>query len=897
MPEGPLRPSLVEFHRQKSQLVAAEAKAKEWYRKCQDETELRRRAEAEIHSMRSDRADADARIGSDRKNDDKKAEECAELRKTNRKLRAELDEFRAEHGKIKELKRDNEKLAQECEELKETREKKAQEYEELKKTNKKLEANLGDVREEQRKELKRINEKLEVELDEARGKLKGKAAQIHEHWAQAKLSNQLSEDLRRDYDKLVRTNQKLGADLDEVRGKCAETEELRTAERLKLREQIEKLESTAKQASTAGHDPQPPAEYRPDPAFARASPESQPPRPPVAVEEVVDGEQARGNPGSDISVPLPSTSTPLPSAPHNSPFPDSDKRAQAAQDDEQKRIPITDEEKQSTQLLLPNVPNQFSGNVKADSSIINDQQPHPRINHEQGLREGTFMDDRPAQRPNGGQREQASSRNRQGIVGSLRLLFVVRGLSSFPCGSDLVSSIIKDKLEQGHIDNDERQGDPANGQREPAPSDTAREVPVCDERVHAPGDDKREEAPIGDQRGFTLNHLSQGEAPLDEDQAHTPGDNAQQQVPMNDAQALLFIEDEQAMPGTNGQERDPIINVGQTKSPVTQQAQARAKKQYDEQVQRILEYGHEQVMAIKEQMMARLKKWRDKHFRRIGEGWVLEDDRGWWISEKEQWRKVETQMDAFVEQVNIRGEGQALRVLEDKQAQDQFNKRRAEQARSGSERQPAVAPLTREKQQASPGNEEPQPSTETRRSLRDVTREVNQHLGWIIRELYTLSADCGLLMSCGRDVIDDLTGLGPDLSWLQAECIGLDGSYRKLNDPSSNPDKAYRLFDHLRYGTSIYPAPDRYPDLRSQDRYEDAKQWIDRLQASIAGLEFILEELKDCFNGLQVCCRRMQTAKQERLGPNDKLGLVVDVQFACRSALLCRFGIFIVRLI
>lgn len=275
----------------------------------------------------------------------------------------------------------------------------------------------------------------------------------------------------------------------------------------------------------------------------------------------------------EVSLPLRSNNAPLLSVPHISPFPDCDERAQAAHDDEQKQISITDEEKQTNQLLFPNVPNQSPSNVKADPSIINDQQPHPRINNEQGLvssnykerhhafatderaqgsfkneqehsfseedetsihdqEEETSVNDEQAQSPNGGQPEQTFSRDGQDIDDGRDQIITAEEPTQASFDKEQAQASKVDKVEKCHIDNEKRHDYPANGQREPAPSDDAQEVPVSAEQEHAPRDDRQEETPVEDGQGHFLDVISQREVALDENQAYTPADNAQQQVPV-----------------------------------------------------------------------------------------------------------------------------------------------------------------------------------------------------------------------------------------------------------------------------------------------------------------------------------------------------------------------------
>lgn len=801
-------------------------------------------------------------------------------------------------------------------------------------------------------------------------------------------------------------------------------------------------------------------------------------------------------------MPLRSNSAPLLSRPHTSPFPDSDERVQAAHKYEHEQIPLTDEEEQSNQLFSPNLPNPSPSNVKADSSITNDQQPRPRINDEQGLvssndeerhhpfvtdkrapgpfkneqeessgedetknvdqREETSMNDQQAQSPDGGQLEQTFSRDGQDIDG---------GRDRIPTGEEqTLSSFDKEQaqasdegnVEQCHIDSDKPQDDAANGQPEPAPSDDAQEVPVGDKQVDAPRGNDREEAPIDDEQGPILDDGSQGEVPLDEDQAYTSGDNAQQQVPVeykqehvsnvvaevevppinedrdhvpgdgaqaeipldffgdgiqekvslhdeeehapgdhlqeevsvkdeqdhisgdgaqgevpidvscNDTQDGVPFEDNHECSSGCGAQEDMTTEIEQEDSPGDNTAlldDERHKGLTDDDQRQILLYKkqaqplandenkgittNDQTLSTNKQQQTRANDKKQSSINEQGRAAIKYDQRPSFTDEdqmqpqnnqpnlieheqrqrprsdrlkqtrtnyEQQWYSAAsvyalTPQEKASPPTRASPPPKAPAATSDKQARDCFNTRRDKQAQSKLEYQPAMAPLTHENQQARSGTKGPRPSSTDsgrRRSLSDVTREVNDHLSSIIHELCTLSADRGLLTSRGGgwDTLHHLTGLGPDLVWLREECRGLRDNYRTLNDRSSSNlvHTPYRLFDHLICGTSTYPNPGSYLELKSAACFEEAKQRIDTLQASVSGLELIARELKDCLRGLRVCRRQrmqqQQAAKgeEERLQEqeqDDRFDLVAaaDIQFACRSAMLCRFAMVVARLI
>ncbi|KAL8965680.1 MAG: hypothetical protein Q9197_006387, partial [Variospora fuerteventurae] len=1006
-----------------------EEKAKE----CEELRKTNKKLNAELGESRAEHGK-----GKELKGDNAKlAQECEELKETKEKMAQQYD-------KLKQI---NQELKANLDDLRE------KDNQELKRTKERLMAEVYEVRKElaQREESKRTKEKLKVGLDEARGKLEGKVAQIQEHLAKAELLHQASQELRRAYEKVEGTNKELNADLTEVRGKLAEkdaqikhqmqrregacndyaelwrvyqnlkeankklhaeldgvrgklaeAEELHTGESLQLLEHIDKLESAAKQtspahelpkddeASAAGDDPPSPTEYMHDPAFALASPNSQPRRPPVAVKEVVDDEQSSGNPSGKVSLPLRSHDAPLLSVPHISPFPNSDERAQAAHDHEQKQISITDEEKQTNQLLFPNVPNQSPSNVKADPSIVNDQQPHPRINDEQGLvsnnseerhyayatdkraqgsfkneqehssseedetsihnQEETSLNDEQAQSPNGGQPEQTFSRDGQDIDDGRDQITTAEEQTQASFDQEQAQASKADKVEKCHIDNEKRRDYPAKGQREPAPSDNAQEVPVSDEQeetptedgqghfldvisqrevaldenqAYTPADDAQQRVPVEYKQEHASNVVAEEKAPIDDDREHVPGDGAQEEIPLNvvgtDTQENVSIHDKQEHASGDDLQEDMSVKDEQDYVPIDasynrtkdevpaednhgrssgygaqEDTSTEVEQEYppgdeavfldDKRHKDFIDGEQRQILMYKEQAQPSSNHENQETLINDEERQTLSTDKrqqtranyqeqSSTINEQvlaainDDRRPISTNEDQVQPHANQQNlieheqqqplnsdqpqrtctnDKQQEHSTSDKQVQDPFNKRPNKQARSKLEYQPVMALLTHKEQQVPSSNEIPQPSTNTGRSLRDVTREINQYLGWIIHDLCTLSADRGLLMSYGRDIIHDLTGLGPDILWLQEECTRLDDNYRILNEQSSSkPVTIYRLLDHLKYGTGTYPDRNWYPDFTSENCYEAAKQRIDMLQASIAGLEVILEELKN----------------------------------------------------
>ncbi|KAL8748503.1 MAG: hypothetical protein Q9184_007258, partial [Pyrenodesmia sp. 2 TL-2023] len=849
---GPIGPSLAEFQRQKTQLVAAELRAKDYQRKMQDETEHRRRAVAEKDSLRSELAAADGRMESHQKDYEQQAKECNELNETNMKLHAELSKFRVEHKKVRELKRDNHKLAQD---------------------NKKLKADLDEHR---RKfaDMEEHHTGESLKLLEHIEKLESTAKQTSP-------ADELPKDDEASTAGHGPASARAQAAHDNEQKQMSIADKEKPSNQLLFPNVPDQSPSNVKKGPSIINDQQPHPRINTDQGLLSINDKGR--HPAFVTNERAQGpfknEQGQSSGDDETKMDNKREETSV-----------NDEQAQSLnsgqpeqtfsrnrQDIDYRRDKITTGEEQP-QASFDKGQAQVSNNDKVEQcQIDNDKRQDDTTN---GQREPTQSDDtqevpvsdEQGHAPRDDKREEAPIGDEQGLG-----LDVARGEITL----DEDQALSEDQvLSRG---DDAQQQVLVGSEQEHAPDVVAEEeVAISDDREHVPGDggQEREEILLDAFGNDTLENVSvhdeQEQAPggdLQEDisvkdgQEYIPGDGAQREVQIdassNDTHEEVPVEDNCESPSGCGAQEDMSTDVEQEPPPGDDTALLNGKRHKD-----FIDNGQRQILIYKEQAQPPsndenqatpindderqvLSTHRPQHSgandekqsstidEQVGAagaaGAAMKDDRRQ-ISpnqdqvqpqnnqqtliehqqqqqppssdqlqrtrtngEKQEHSQVsaneqqqiplnDTQALAFVEDEQAKAgsdkQGQHLvdvgqaPVQCNEQAQDHLNKRRGKQARSELEHKPVMALLTHEKQHAPSGKGKPQPTTDTgERSLRDVTREVLKCLAGIIYDLCMFSADRGLLVTCARDIIHDLPGLGSDLSWLREESISLDNNY------------------------------------------------------------------------------------------------------------------------